>query len=219
MSHDLTQDRAELERLTETIHQARSEAGRNLWVIGESLRRIREDALWESGSYSTFTDYLERGALVSRSFGYKLIKIAEQFNRPIAEQYGINKLQAVVKYIEVSPTDEQPGDVLAADIQIRDEQGRFVTVPLHDATTTQIEEATSLMKERLASAKRPDDRYVEAAARIAERLPKVKGVSAKQRVKVRKSADGEVFVSFRDVGVGDLGEFVRVVLEEMGDEA
>ena len=109
------------------------------------------------------------------------------------------------------------GDALAADIQIRDEQGRFITLPLHEATTSQIEHATSLLKERRAAARRPATEYVEAAARIASRLPPVKGVSKKQRVKVKKGEDGEVFVSFRDVSVSDVQEFVKVVLEELGE--
>ena len=105
--------------------------------------------------------------------------------------------------------------MLAADIQVRDDQGRFVTVPLHEASTGQIEDATALLRERRVAARRPASRYIEAAARVADRLPPVKGVSKKQRVKVKKGEDGEVLVSFRDVAVSDVEEFVKVVLDEL----
>jgi len=216
MSHELVVDGEELSRLTEVIHHARSEAGRNLWLIGESLRRVREEELWRAGDYENFTDYLANGALVGRSFAYKLIKIAGQFNQPVAERYGIAKLDAVARYIDVSPEDELPGDVLAADIKIRDASGRFTSLPLHQASTQQIEEATSLIRAEKASKRRPAKRYLQAAERIAEQLPPVKGSRKAGRVRVNKTQDGQLVVSFRDIPIGDIGAFLEAVSKEWG---
>ena len=44
----------------------------------------------------------------------------------------------------------------------------------------------------------------------------MKGVGPKQRVRVKKGKDGRVLVSFRDIPIDQIEEFVEVLREEWG---
>ena len=207
-------DRNELERLTRVIEDAKSEAGRNLWLIGASLIHIRDQRLWTAGSYANFTDYAESGAQVSRSYGYDLMAIAAQFNEAVSERYGIDKLDAAVRYLRATPGSERPGDLLAADIKLKGDDGRFLSKPLHEASTHEIRQATTLVQQAKAARNKPGPEFLDAADRVASQLPAVKGVSAKTRVQVKKAKDGRVVVTFRDIPIDQLEAFVEVVGEE-----
>lgn len=211
-------DKDEFERLNAVVHTAKSAAGKQLWLAGESLRQIRDRELWVAGGFSSFTDYLDREAATGRQFSYKLMKVAEQFNVLIAERYGIDKLNAVVAYINLTEVEERAGDALAADIRIRDESGQFAVVPLHTATTEQIRAASKLVRDDKARERLPAPSVVQAAKRIADRLPKVKGVSAARRVRVKRGDQGRPMVSFVDIPIDEIEAFVAIVKEEWGDE-
>jgi len=215
MSPELPAERRELARLTDEILEAKAEAGYHLWRVGEALRQIQSGELWRSGGYASFPDYLDRGAVVSKSFGYDLITVAKHFNLQTAQRYGVDKLGAVVKYVRATETKELPGDALAADIKVRAESGRFQTLPLHEATSSQIREATAILKAERAGRRRPPKVWAERVHQVADRLPGVKGVRKQQRVKATVSDQGEVMLSFRSIPAGEMLAFVTVLIDEL----
>ncbi len=199
MPDDLPALRNELARLTAVVQHAKSEAGRNLYLMGDALRQIRDRRLWAHGDYTSFADYLRNGAAVRRSFAYSLMSVAAQFNVSIAERYGVDKLDAIVAYTRATGRRELPGDVLATDINVRDAGGTFRSVPLHDASAAQIRDATKLLRERAKGRRKPPQPLVDAAERMIDRLPPVKGTRRRGRVTVRQTKDGTTLFNIRDI--------------------
>ncbi len=199
MPDDLPVLRQELARLTTVVQRAKSEAGRNLYLLGEALRQIRDRRLWTHGDYTSFSDYLRNGAEVGRTFAYSLMNVAAQFNVSIAERYGVDKLEAIVAYTRATGRRELPGDVLATDITVRDADGTFESISLHDASAGQIRDATRLLRERAAGRRKPPQAMVEAAERMIDHMPPVKGTRRRGRVSVRQAKDGTTLFDIRDI--------------------
>ncbi len=187
----------------------------NLLLVGESLRRIRDQQLWRTGEYTSFTDYLARGARVRRAYAYDLMSIAQQFNEEIARRYGFGKLDAAVKYLRATARVEQPGDLLATPISVRAVGGQFESVPLHEATPTQIRAATGLLKKSRAGRKAPPPEVAAAAKRLGAALPPVPGRTASTRVRATRLSDGRAALSFLDIPVGSFDTFAELGRREL----
>jgi hypothetical protein len=76
-----------LDLLTNEIHRLKGAVGRGMYEVGLRLARIADEQLWQGRGYQSFEHYLEAGVAFSRATGYKLIRIARQFNAEIAERY------------------------------------------------------------------------------------------------------------------------------------
>ena len=100
------------------------------------LARIRREELWAAGRYRDFEDYLARAVDISRRNAYRFMRVADHFSAEIASRYGVSKLDAALRYMGATVADEQPGDILAADIRVLDADGRWVTVALHEASAS-----------------------------------------------------------------------------------
>jgi hypothetical protein len=120
-----------LELLTDEIRASKNAIGRGIYDIGIRLARIHDEELWRTGRYEGFDHYLEHGVAISRRTAYRFMRIARHFNAEIAQRYGPDKLEAALGYLQATPAEEQPGDLLAAEIRIRDTTGRFETVTLY----------------------------------------------------------------------------------------
>lgn len=82
-----------LDLLTNEIHRLKGAVGRGMYEVGVRLGRIADERLWASRGYTSFEHYLEEGVSFSRSTGYKLLRIARQFDAEVAERYGVEKLR------------------------------------------------------------------------------------------------------------------------------
>lgn len=96
---------------------------------------------------------LEAGVSFSRSTGYKLMRIARQFDAEIAERYGVEKLELGLGYLEATPERERPHALVMTDLRVRDANGRFRSVSFHEATPSQIKEAILLASASSSSRK------------------------------------------------------------------
>jgi hypothetical protein len=184
--------------------------------MGVRLREVRDAELWRAGGFESFQDYAERGVDVSRATAYKLMRVAREFNAPIAERYGVEKLDLGLRYLDVTPADERPGDLLATEIKLRGERGRWTTIPFHDAKTREIREAIALLEDGRQARRRVSVDLGKRARRLAEALPAPPaGVSAGQRVRLRKARDGRVAVTFTAIPLDELEAFLRAVREHL----
>ncbi len=203
----------QLERLTQVILRAKAEAGRNLYEIGRSLREVQRADLWRAGPYDTFDEYLADGADLSRSMAYRLMRVADHFNAPIVERYGVDKLDAAMGYMRATGRAELPGDVLAADIRLRNDDGRYQSVPLHEASGRQIREATKLLRADKAARRAPSPAALAAARDLGATIPAVPGVRRSNRATVKRARDGTEILTIRDVPLSYLEQLGLQLVE------
>jgi hypothetical protein len=198
-----------LDLLTNEIHRLKGAVGRGMYEIGLRLARILDEHLWQARGYTSFEDYLERGVSFSRSTGYKLIRIARQFNAEIAERYGVEKLELGLRYLESTPERERPGDLVASDMRVRDSGGRFRSVSFHDATPTQIREAIGLLAETRQQRRRIPDSLEKRVERLASALSAPPtGIHRGPRVVLKRGTDGQIAVTFHAIALADLADFL-----------
>jgi hypothetical protein len=88
-----------LERITREIGERRSTIGRDIWEIGIRLEEVQRLELWRAGRYSSFDDYLLRGAKISGRSARRFVRIAGHFSGEVAKLYGVEKLD------EAAPTE------------------------------------------------------------------------------------------------------------------
>jgi hypothetical protein len=211
-----TGGRGTLDRLTSEIIELKGHTGKNLYDLGTRLARVREEELWRAGDFESFEEYLERAVDVSRSTAYKLVRIAREFNRMIAERYGVEKLDLGLRYLDHTPADERPGDLLAADIRIRDERGRWHAVPFHQANVPQIRAAIALLQDHRDQRRRVPAELERRARRLAEALPPTPaGLTTGSRVRLRRAADGRVAATFSAIPIDELEVFIAALKKHL----
>jgi len=218
MGKELSARKRELARLTKEIAARKASIGRDLYSVGLRLARIEDEELWAAGGYDDFEDYLERGVDISRRSAYRFMRIASHFSAEIARRYGVTKLDAALRYLRATETDEQPGDLLASDILVRAPSGRYRSLPLHQASAAQIEQAArDLEQKRRARARSRIPRaWQQRAARLADRLPAAPpGIRTSERVHLSRASDGRLALSFSGIPADDLQAFVEALREEL----
>lgn len=213
--------RRALRQITAEIQRLKGETAAVLYELGTLLRRVEDEELWRAGDFTSFTDYLDEEADVARSTARRCIEVVRHFNLDLATRYGFDKLFRGLRYLEVTRREEQPGDLIAADLRLRGPGGHFVRVPFHEATGRQIEEAIQLEAGRRgAAARRPPEALADRLDRLTRALPAPpKGVrAAKRRVEVTRAASGQVALTFRQVPLAELRAFLDAVERELLDE-
>ncbi len=205
-----------LRRLVVEIREHAGRAGREIYEVGRRLLRIRDQRLFEGDGYATFGVFADEALPFSRRQANRLIRIAGHFNAAIAARYGIEKLDLMLRWMEATPEEERPGDLLASDIRVRGGKGRFASVALHVATATQIREAIALLRESKEGARRV--RLPVAVRKRARSLsdalpPAPSGLGRGDRVSLRQGKDGVIGVTFRDIPVTSLEDFIEALRE------
>jgi len=208
--------RRELAALVREIRALGGQVGRGLYEIGRRLGRVREQALWDDGSYTSFADFVERALDMAPQTAYRFVAVARHFNAQVAERYGVTKLDAAIRYLHATAADERPGDVLAAEIRIRGPHGRFRTLPLHQASARQIDEATALLREAREGSARIPASLRRRVSRLVEALPAAPvGTGRGQRVRLQRGRDGRLAVSFRAIPLDELPAFSEAIAEHL----
>lgn len=198
-----------LDLLTNEIHRLKGAVGRGMYEVGVRLNRIAGERLWESRGYVSFEHYLEEGVWFSRSTGYKLMRIARQFDAEVAERYGVEKLELGLRYLEATPERERPNDLVLTDLRVRDAGGRFRSVSFHEATPSQIREAIQLAAERKLNRHQLPETWEQLASELGAALPPPPpGVRRGSRVSLKRGRDGRLAISFHAVAVDDLPAFI-----------
>jgi hypothetical protein len=216
---EIAVQRERLDRLTREIGERRATIGRDIWEIGIRLDEVRRGELWRAGRYASYDDYLRRAAKLSRRTASRFIRIAAHFSREIARTYGVEKLEAILRWEDATPAAELPGDLAAAQIRLRDERGRFYRKALHDAQSSEILDAVALLEEAKRGAHGIPASVKKKAARLSAALPPPPaGVRSAGRVRVTRAKDGALSVSFTAIPLAELDAFLRAVEEHLVDE-
>ena len=198
-----------LDLLTNEIHRLKGAVGRGMYEIGVRLARVLDERLWASRGYRSFEDYLEQGVSFSRSTGYKLIRIARQFDAELAERYGVEKLELGLRYLESTPERERPRDLIASDLRVRDTSGRFRSVSFHEATPSQIRDAIHLMVDARVPRRQIPEEWERRVSELARALPPAPaGLHRSKRVSIKRGLDGRLALSFHAIAVQDLAVFL-----------
>lgn len=202
----LTEERQRLRAITARIAELKGRAALVLYEMGALLSEVSERRLFEAGGFESLNAYIDAEVDLSRATAYKAIRVARHFNAGMVERYGIEKLDAGVRYMALTGADEAPGDLVAAQLRLRGEGGRFVNLPFHEASAGQVREATRLLQQSRAQA--PADSRARAE-RVAQAL---KAAALGGRVTARKGRDGGALLSFRDVPVDELLAFAQALI-------
>lgn len=209
--------RARLRAIHEEIDSLRGEGARVLYRLGVLLREVEEGELWRESGQAGFGAWLENEADIGRSTAYRAIAVATHFNEEIAARYGVDKLYQGLRYLELTRRAEQPGDLIALDLRLRDARGRFITVPFHTASVRQIQDAIQLLGARGSGAAKLEDGLDARLSRLESSLPApAAGLrQAKRRVEAVRTRDGKVSLSFRQIPLDDLEAFVAALRREL----
>ena len=192
--------RGELGAVSSEIARLKGEVGRGLYQIGRLLKRLKTTGLWREGSFVSFEDWARQEADMSRATAYQFMRVAEHFNARIAERYGVTKLDAALRYLRETPAAEEAGDLLAAQIRVRTRSGRFRNLSLHEATATQIDEATLLLRTAKKGGHRIGRKLRGRLDQLSKALPAAPtGSRAGQRVRATRGRDGRVALSFQAI--------------------
>lgn len=208
--------RRQLVELTGEIRGLKATVARDLYEIGRRLLHIQREELWRDGGDESLADYLERGTDIAVSTGYRFMRVAEHFNADIARRFGVTKLLAAVRYVEVTPADERPGDILAARIRVRQADGRFRLVPLVDASAKQIDRAIALLLEAKRGGMQVPPGTKGRVQRLEKALPAPPRGLGGPRVRVVRAKDGRLAFSFRVIPEDNMIAFARALLAEWG---
>lgn len=115
-------------------------------------------------------------------------------------------------YISATPDDELPGDVFSARIRLRDDEGRFFSKSLHEATAGEVRQAIVLLGDArsgrgsIPRALRTRVKQLEKALPAAPR-----GTRAGPRVRLRRGKDGKVALSFQAIPLDELESFIETL--------
>ncbi len=214
-------DRDRHSRVTAIKDQLRAvdqSVARALWDWGRLLGEVERDELWKDDGAPTFTEGLDTELDVSRRSATRAITVARHFSAEMVERFGTRKLAATVTYLELTAKDEQPGDILALDVRVRGDSGRFVTVPYPKASARQIEDACgdlrSVDRGKAENARLKDlgTDVRDRAAKLSKALPEAPdGTVRGDRVAVKKGKDGRLAVTIQGIPVDDLETVIEAL--------
>ena len=205
-----------LRALETQVRQLYAEAARTLWQLGQCLTEVQRDALWLESGHSSFEAWLQDFGLVSRNTAYKAMRIAEHFSGEMAERFGPEKLDAGLRYLAATKQEEKAGDLVAVDIRVRADGGKWTSVAFADATARQINEAAVHLGQSRHARRIPADMR-KRVEKLSGALPAApKGTRQGDRVRLVRGTDGRLAVTFRSVPVDEIDAFLEAVRAALG---
>lgn len=210
---DLERQRT-LDAITDEIQLLKRGAAVHLYRLGARLAQVKADELYRARDFASFEDYLKGGAGVGRTTAYNLIAMAGMYNEVIAERWGMEKMDAVRRYVNATPAEERPEDVFAAQLRVRGDDGVFTRVPINDASATQVEAAIKLLQDAkdggtaLPAKVRKQASDLEAALRSA-------GIPVSS-IKAVKRKDGKHALDIRGVALDDIASLAATLQTRFG---
>lgn len=217
MSNELSAraSRARLSAIGEELRALRGEGARVLYRLGLLLREVQDDELWRPAGYASFSAWLEQDADVARTTAARAIAIVRHFNEEIAVRYGFDKLYLGLRYMQLTSRVEQPGDLIALDLRVRGDNGRFRSVPFHEATVAEIQEAIAGLD--TGGGPRLEDGLDARLKRLETAMPAAIGRAGGARVSASRARDGRVALTFRQVPLDELESFIAALRAELLD--
>lgn len=214
------QSRRRLREIQDQIETLRGEGARVLYLLGGLLREVDDGELWRAGGHANFSAWLEDEAGVARGTAYRAMNVSLHFSEEIAVRYGLDKLYLGLRYMEITRKVERPGDLIAADLRLRGRRGHFVSVPFHEATVRQVQDAINLAVQSRPRAL-PGGLDGDTAGwldRLEAALPGVPdGVRpARRRVEAQRTRSGKILLTFRQIALEDLEGFMDALRARPG---
>lgn len=203
-------DRARLDMLTHQIRAHQGQVGRGLYEIGIRLAHILDDALWQAGGHASFETYLADEVSFSRSTAYRLIRIARTFDARIVARHGIEKLDLAVRYLRAAKPSAST-DPMNTRLRVRDPRGHYIHRTLEEASTDQIQSALAELRQRAQPARIPADLRTRMRS-LEQHLPAAPdGTHRGSRIRLRRSRDGRIAVTFHAIPLDDIDAFIRAI--------
>lgn len=202
--------RQRLNALESQIRSSYADAARNLWRAGIALCQVRDEELWRDGGHAGFESWLKATGLLGRSSAYKAMRIASEFSEDQAARFGTEKLDAGIRLLAATAKEEQPGDLLAGSVAVRNSDGTFDSVPFVQASPEQIHKAAAQLGHKRRQLGVPKD-LRERLEMLHRDLAKAKPSFKATKVAARQDKRGQVLVSVTAMPLEDLEEFVEVV--------
>ncbi len=207
-----------LRHLETQVRARNADLARDLWRMGNDLREVRRDELWRQGGYTGFDHWLANTGVTGRTTAYKAMRVARAFAEEMAARFGTEKLVAGLAYLNATAKEEQPGDLLAVQVKVRDEAGSWTSVPFVEASAGQIREAATSLNQRKRKRAVPA-KLRKRVERLNQTVAKSKAAFNSARVGVRKDKTGQVMVSLTSVPLAELEAYVAKVRAELTAEA
>jgi hypothetical protein len=149
---------------------------------------------------------------LGRTTAYELIRISRSSAEPVAARHGYDKLRAAMTWMSTAPKEEQTGDVFSSPINLRDDSGRFETKPMHEASATEIREATEILRDARSGSARITKDVKERLRQLETQLPDApRGTQSGQRIRLRRGRDGKIAVTFQAIPLDELREFISAL--------
>lgn len=211
----LERRRARLHEINRSIRAHQGRAAVMLYQVGAWMIEVEEARLWEADEHPSFDAWLSDALDLSRTVAYKAMRVARHFNREMVERYGIEKLNAGLRYLELTHAEEKAGDLIAADLRLRGPEGRYVSVPFHEASANQVKAAAQLLVREKARGRGVPEQTRAWASRVGEALTASTGHAAPLALK--QGRGGKLSVRFAEVPVEDLAAFARALLAAVGE--
>jgi hypothetical protein len=115
------------------------------WRIGRLFDQIARRKLYQH-KFATLAEYADATFAQGYTTLWRYRRVATRFDEDSVGKHGVQKLILGLEYIEWTPEDERPADLLSLGIRVPDEDGKIRVVPFADTTTRELEAAVNRYK-------------------------------------------------------------------------
>jgi hypothetical protein len=208
-----------LDDATKKIISLRRDSGKNFHGIGRELLKVSELKLHLARGFSTIEEYAEKGAGLSAASAYQYMRVAEAFTAEVSGAFGVEKLDQALKYIALTPEDEEPKDVPDLRVEVPGENGQIVKKRFEDVTVADLRAASGRLRDKKSKAKGPagsssiPDSVAKKAVSANRDLDRAVGKEAAKEatLRLRPRADGEISVDVTGVPLARAPQALRAV--------
>jgi hypothetical protein len=114
----LADKRRKCDELVDLIRRRQARIVEDFYDIGEALRTILRDKLYEAHGAKSFAAFLDTEALIPRATAMRLIAIVDHVPRREALKLGQEKSYALVAYTEATPAADTAATLARTDAKI-----------------------------------------------------------------------------------------------------
>ena len=128
---------------TDAIRSRLGAIARDFWDVGELLRKMQDERLYQALGHETFRAYLDAELAVAANQAYKMIRIVRAFVRGDAERVGVERADLLIGYAKLLGEDHDPGELVRTATPIGEK-------PVTEATVRELQEAISQLRRERA---------------------------------------------------------------------
>lgn len=114
----LADKKRKCDELIALIERRQTRILEDFYDIGEALRTILRDKLYEAHGAKSFADFLDTRDLIPRTTAMRLIAIVDHVPRTQALRLGQEKSYALIAYTEATPEPDTPAALAKTDAKV-----------------------------------------------------------------------------------------------------